>query len=339
MMEQDKTDQNQPSQQDSIDFKELFNLLWRGKLLIVLITAVFALCSVFYALSLTNVYRSEAVLTLAQGPSEIASLSRFSGIASLAGITMPSGGTDKGALIVNTIMSRVFLKSLLSVEGVLPSLMAAKSYDSESKKLELDPNIYDTADKKWLQGPPPSYLAAYNVYMGQMTIDYYQPSGLIYLSVVHISPVFAQEFLDLIIHEADTMMRQQDLQQSSDALEYLASEISKTSLIEMKGSMSQLIRSQLETQMMAKISTDYALKVIEPPFIPEIKFKPSRSLISILGTGLGFVLGILLILIRYYFDLTGISMPSGVTDKGALIVKTIRNKIKLIKISFPKRIQ
>ncbi|SVE44794.1 uncharacterized protein METZ01_LOCUS497648, partial [marine metagenome] len=93
--------------------------------MIVLITAVFALCSVYYALSLTNVYRSEAVVALAEGTNEIASLSRFSGIASLAGITMPYGGSDKGALVVNTIMTRVFLKNLLSVEGVLPSLMAA----------------------------------------------------------------------------------------------------------------------------------------------------------------------------------------------------------------------
>ena len=200
---------------------------------------------------------------------------------------------------MNTIMSRVFLKNLLSSEGVLPSLMAAKSYDSESKKLEFDPNVYDTADKKWLQGPP-SYLTAYNVYIGQMTLDYYKPNGLIFLSMEHISPVFAQEFLDLIIHEADAMMRQKDLQESSDALEYLASEISKTSLIEMKGSMSQLIRSQLETQMMAKISTNYVLNVIEPAFIPEINFKPSRSLICMLITITGFVLSCLLILIRHF---------------------------------------
>ena len=305
MMEQDKTDQNQPSQQDSIDFKELFNLLWRGKLLIVLITAVFALCSIFYALSLTNVYRSEAVLTLAQGPSEMVSLSRFSGIASLAGITMPSGGTDKGALIVNTIMSRAFLKNLLSSESVLPSLMAAKSYDSESKKLEYDPDIYDAANKKWLQTTP-SYLAVYDVYMKQLTLNYVETRGIIYLSIEHISPIFAKEFLDLIIREADALLRQKDLQQSSDALEYLASEISKTSLIDMKSSINQLIQSQLETQMMAKISTDYALKVIDPAFIPEIKFKPSRFLIILLGVALGFVIGISWILIRHYIGLNNI---------------------------------
>ena len=217
MMEEDKAYKKNPLTDDSIDLKELFSLLWVGKKLIIIITAVFAFCSVLYALSLTSYYRSETVLTLAQGPNEMSSLSRYSGLASLAGINMPPGGVDKGALIVNTIQSRAFLKNLLSIEDVLPSLMAAKSYDSESKKLVLDPNFYDSTNKKWLQTPP-SYLQAYDIYMGQMTVNYYEPTGLIYISLEHESPIFAQKFLDLIIHEADELMRQQDLQKSSDAL-------------------------------------------------------------------------------------------------------------------------
>ena len=147
MINQDQTTQNLASKENLIDLKELFNLLWEGKKLIILITSIFALCSVFYALSLSNYYKSMAVLTTKGESNDMGSLSRYSGIASLAGISMPSG-TDKGALIVNTILSRVFLKNLLSFEDVLPSLMAAKSYDSESKKLEFDPNIYGDSSVK-----------------------------------------------------------------------------------------------------------------------------------------------------------------------------------------------
>ena len=307
-MEEDKTYKNHPLTDDSIDLKELFSLLWGGRKLIILMAVVFAFFSVLYSLSLTDQYRSEAVLTLTDGSSEIRSLSQFSGIASLAGINMPSAGTDKGALLVNTIMSRAFLKNLLSIQDVLPSIMAAKSYDNESKAIVFDPDVYDSMNKRWIrqdqQGEEikPSYIEAYDVYMGQMAITYNSQIGLIYLSLEHKSPVFAKEFLDLIIREADSLMREKDLQQSSDALEYLINEISKTSLIEMKNSMNQLIQSQLETQMMAKISTDYALKVIEPPFIPERKFSPSRSLISLVGTMLGFVLGIVWVLIRHYYQ-------------------------------------
>ena len=317
MKEQDQTNQNPPFQDDSVDLKELFNLLWGGKKLIILITSIFALCSVFYALSLTNYYKSEAVLTLAGGSSEISALSRFSGIASMAGIRIPSaGGGDKGEIIVNTILSREFLKHLLSFEDVLQSMMAAKSYDSESKKLVFDPNIYDASNKTWIrkankgQQVKPSYLEAYDVYVKQMSITYFDQIRIITMSVEHISPIFAKEFLDLIIREADALIRQKDLERSSGALEYLRSEISKTSLIGMKSSMNQLIQSQLETQMMAKIGTDYALQVIEPPFIPEKISKPSKSLIFFMVTMLGFVLGILWILIRHYYALSTIKQTS-----------------------------
>ena len=299
MIEQDQSNKNYSFQDDSIDFKELLNLIWDGKKLIILITAVFALCSVLLALSLTNYYKSQTVLTTTDGSNEMASLSRYNSIASLAGISMPSSGIDKGSLIVNTIMSRAFLKHLLSFEDILPSIMAAKSYDIETKKLVFDSKIYDATNKQWF-GAKPSYIETYDVYMKQLTVTYDANLGLIRLHTEHISPIFAKEFLDLIIKEADTLLRQKDLKQSSDALDYLIAEISKTSLVEIKSSINQLIQSQLETQMLAKISTDYALMVIEPPFIPEKKSKPSRSLICLLVTITGFVLSCLWILIRHF---------------------------------------
>ena len=309
MIEQDQSNKNYSFQDDSIDFKELLNLISDGKKLIILITAVFALCSVLVALSLTNYYKSQTVLTTTDSSNEMASLSRYSGIASLAGISMPSSGIDKGSLIVNTIMSRAFLKHLLSFEDVLPSIMAAKSYDIETKKLVFNSKIYDATNKQWF-GAKPSYIETYDVYMEQLTVSYDKNLGLIHVHTEHISPIFAKEFLDLIIKETDTLLRQKDLKQSSDALNYLISEISKTSLVEIKSSMNHLIQSQLETQMMAKISTDYALMVIEPPFIPEKKFRPSRSLIRLFGTILGLVIGIFWIVMRHFYGLTGTTVSS-----------------------------
>ena len=64
MKELEQTNQNYPYPEDEIDLKELFSVLWAGKKLIMLITSVFAVCSVWYAISLTNHYKSEAILSL-----------------------------------------------------------------------------------------------------------------------------------------------------------------------------------------------------------------------------------------------------------------------------------
>ena len=54
--------ENDPHFDDEIDLRELFNVLWTAKRLIILITAVFAIGSVAYSLSLTNYYKSESLL-------------------------------------------------------------------------------------------------------------------------------------------------------------------------------------------------------------------------------------------------------------------------------------
>ena len=128
---------------DEIDLKELFNVLWKAKILIILITSFFALSSVLYALSLTNFYKSEAILSVAEQSIDRNPLSGMGGLASMAGISLPSSGEDKSEIAIKTIQSRAFLKHLITFENVLPSIMAAKSYDRKSKKILFDQEIYN----------------------------------------------------------------------------------------------------------------------------------------------------------------------------------------------------
>ena len=51
---------------DEIDLRELFGVLWSGKIKIIAITAIFAVGSVFYALSVPNQYKATALLAPAQ---------------------------------------------------------------------------------------------------------------------------------------------------------------------------------------------------------------------------------------------------------------------------------
>ena len=68
----------------------------------------------------------------------------------------------------------------------------------------------------------------------------------------------------------------------------------------MKDAISKLVESQLQKQMLSKINEEYILKVIEPPFIPEVKSKPMRAVICIIGTLLGGILAIMWVLMRHY---------------------------------------
>jgi len=55
--------------EDEIDLLELLHVIWGGKWLIIAITAVFAVGSVFYALWLPDTYRAEVLLAPAEDDS------------------------------------------------------------------------------------------------------------------------------------------------------------------------------------------------------------------------------------------------------------------------------
>jgi len=290
---------------DGIDLKELFNILWAAKKLIIQITAVFAIGSVAYSLSLTNHYKSESLL-LARSASDNKGLSQYSGLAAMAGITLPSSGEDKSAQAIELIKSRKFVEHLLTFENILPSIMAAKSYNGDSGELLFDQKLYDSGTKTWKrkarknQPITPSYLETHKKYMEMLSISQDNKTNFISINIEHISPVFAKDLLDLIIRESNELLRKKDMEESAQGLEYLTSELTKTPFIEIKESINSLIEAQLETKMLAQINEDYILIEIEPPFIPEEKSKPKRSTICILGTMLGGILSVLIVLIRHY---------------------------------------
>jgi len=292
---------------NEIDLKELFGILWESKKLIILMTSIIAICSVVFSLMLTNYYRSEAVLVSADSQ-DYSSLSQYAGLASIAGVSLPSSGDDGLIEIMEIIKSREFVKHLLTFENILPSIMAVKKYDATSQELYFDPDIYDEKTKTWTRKPAknkgskPSYLETHEVYLNDMlTISHNQKTGLVSIVIEHISPSFSKDFLSLIIQEANNLKRKKDLDITSDALNYLKNELSNTPLLEMKESISQLIEAQLQTQMTAKINEEYSLVIIDPPFIPEKKSKPFRSLIVALATMIGSILSVMIVLFRHYF--------------------------------------
>ena len=307
MREAEQMNPNDPYLGDEIDLKELFKVLWEGKRLIILITAIFAISSIAYSLLLNNYYRSESLLVTRNNTQSQGMLSQMGGLASLAGINVQGTGENKPLEAIKIMQSRKFVKHLIEFENILPSMMAAKSYNHVSQELLFDQTIYDSETKIWKRKSTkngrikPSYLEAHKVYMNRvMSISQDKITGFISIHVEHISPVFAKEFLELIIKEANVLIRNRDIEESSKALKYLKSELSKTSFVEIQESINSLIEVQLETQMLTQINEDYILIEIEPPFIAEEKSKPSRSLICVLGTILGGMLSMCIVLIRHY---------------------------------------
>jgi uncharacterized protein involved in exopolysaccharide biosynthesis len=295
--------------ESNINISEIVSVLWKDKISFVLLTLMFSLASVFYSLSIPNKYESSSILQISgdEQDSSIAGLSsQYGGLASLAGISLPSSSSNKSDYVINTLKSREFLKHLLTFEGIKENLMAVKSYDLDTGLVNYDEEIFD--GNKWVrkvkknQTLVPSYLEVHQkVYLKNFSVGVDLDSGFISLSFEHLSPVFAKEFLDLIIKELNLISKQKDLQESETAFNYLENQLLLNPQLDIRNSINQLIASQLKSMMLANVKESYIISPIDPPYVAEYKSSPDRFLICVFGSILGIFIAFMISIIRYYF--------------------------------------
>ena len=83
---------------NEIDLRELFQVLFQGKWIIVSMTTFVSIVAVIYSLSLPNIYQSKSLLVPVNSSSSISgALGSYGGLAGLAGISLPSGGDESNS--------------------------------------------------------------------------------------------------------------------------------------------------------------------------------------------------------------------------------------------------
>ena len=293
--------------EDSFDISKALSILWNSKYRIIGFTLACIIFSIVYSLSLPNIYTSSAILKINdESASQTSSIiSQYTGIASMAGISLPSKSADKMQYAIQTLKSKEFVKSIIFEEDNLPNLMAAKEYDYKNKNIIYDETIYDASTKKWLRSPnqgrysKPSYVEVFETsYNSNYSARKDMKSGFLIVSFSHISPQFSYSFLKKSIEMLNKISREKDLSESQQALDYLYKKLSEVEQKEVRESINALIESQLKIQMLGNIREDYLVSLIDPPFLPETKSSPKRSQIVILATILGFMFAILIVFIR-----------------------------------------
>ena len=296
---------------DEIDLRELFSVLWEGKLTIALVTALSAVISVSVALYLPNKYTSEALLApraeggVGGGLGQLAS--QYGGLASLAGINI--GGLGEGgktAIAIEMLKSREFFGEYL-YDHVLVDLMAAESWDRASDKSILDPSIYDSATLTWVRdvGPEfqikPSVQEAHDDFVeSSLSVSEDKQTGFVTVAITHYSPSVARDWVLLIVNGVNDAVRARDVEEAENSIAFLNEQRQKTNLVSLTEVFAELIEQQTKTVMLAAASEEYVFQIIDPPVAPELKSEPSRALICILGVLLGGMLAVVYVLIRYY---------------------------------------
>ena len=294
---------------DEIDLRELFTVLWAGKKLIVAITAIFAMVSVGYALSLANQYKASAVVSPSQsgGSSLGAMAGQLGGLASLAGINIGSGESNETQEAMEIMQSWAFMEEFIQTHDLQVPIYAAIGWDKGSNSLKLDNDLYDATLKHWLiegdesgENRAPSSWELYEAFRGRVAVSQDKKSGLINISVEYYSPQIAKQWVDLFIITINDYMRARKLEQVNRNIEYLTAQIDKTAIADMREVFYQLVEEQTKSKMLAEASPEYAFVTVSRAMVPEEKSQPKRAQVCVLGTLLGGMLSVLWVLFRRY---------------------------------------
>lgn len=251
-----------------IDLLTVWRVLSERRYLIAAFVAVGGIIAVIVALLMTPIFRAQVVLTEAneQAGSGIASIaSQLGGLASLAGVNLPAGGLGPDAL------------AMLKSQRLIDEFIRRN-------------NLVDA-----LQGKDPSrrtpWWAARTFKNDVLNIRQDTVERTVTVSIEWTDPATAARWANDFVALANELMRMRAMDEANRSVAYLRKQLEQTDVVEVRKAMFNLIEAETKTLMLTNARIEYAFKIIDPARPPELKDRPRRTLLVLLGCFLGFVVG------------------------------------------------
>lgn len=304
----DKNIANQNYTEEFIDLKEIFKVIWHGKLTIFFVFIIFSLASIYYSLNLPNIYQSNALLSPVSNANTNNNTigGNYSSLANLAGININSSDGSNKTKAIEKLNTLSFFSDSIYPNIFLPDLMALDYWDAASNTLIYDDNIYNNKSKQWVRDIDypytqiPSKQESFNIFKNHLSIFEDKDTNFINISVNHQSPFIAQEWAEMIVKEINKFFRVKDKIDAQASMDFLNMQMSKTTFSEIKQAIAQLLQQKTQILTLIEVNDFYVFEYIDPPVVTEKKIGPKRSIISIFGAVLGVILGTLVVLIRHF---------------------------------------
>ena len=254
---------------DAIDLAVVWPMIWRYKILIALACLVFGAAAVAVALTSTAVYRAEVIVTEVhdRGLGGAGSLAtQLGGLASLAGVNLSAGGSgsqEAQAVLVSHRLVEEFIKR----NGLLPVLLQGAKQ-------------------------PTLWFAVRRFQDSVVAVRSDQRKGTTIVAVEWTDPTTAARWANAFVALANELVRTRALSESTRNIAYINEQLAKTNEIELRKVMYSIIESETKTLMLANGRAEYAFEVVDPAVPPEIRARPQRTLIVLVGLLLGLFVGI-----------------------------------------------
>ncbi|MBS1190194.1 MAG: O-antigen chain length determinant protein, WzzB/FepE family [Rhodocyclaceae bacterium] len=277
---------------NEIDLIELWRTLVEFKWTIVVTTLLCLATAATIAFMMTPVYQADVLVAPAEegkGNSGLAALAgQLGGIAELAGVNASSGGSNKETAIAY-LKSRIFIENFIKEKNLLPVLY---------------PNQWDITRNDWAvedKSKIPTLWDAHQLFSKKvLSVTSDKKTGLITITIEWKNREQAVEWANEIVKRANDHLRQKAIAETELSVNYLESELKKTSVVEVQQAIFKVMESQIKSKMMANVQEQFAFIVIDPAALmnENAYIRPKRQLITVLGLLVGVMMGTLIAFIR-----------------------------------------
>jgi uncharacterized protein involved in exopolysaccharide biosynthesis len=271
---------------DDMDLRAIVSRLFARKWWIVASVVVFTGGFYIAAHVLTPVYRGSTILIPAKADHGMdASGGGIGGVASLVGIDIGGSDSDKQEALA-VLKSRHFTEKFISDLNLMPVLYA-KKWDAQAGKWKVDEKHQPTLAKAYHH---------FDKDIRAVVLD--KKTGLITLNVDWTDRIAAAVWANELVDRLNLEMRQRALARADSEVGYLEREFESTTAVATREAIGHLIESQVKQRMLAAVTTEFALRVIDRamPSDKDDPHFPNKFLMIIAGPIVGFIFGALCVL-------------------------------------------
>ncbi|MCK5509543.1 MAG: hypothetical protein KAI50_13605 [Desulfobacterales bacterium] len=281
--------ENYPPCEDEINLLDMFIALLKHKRMIFFFVFIAGVAAVIYSLMLTDIYRSECtIIPIEQEKASLSSsLSALGGFGAMVASQVGIGGAG----------------SLEKFEIVLESREMTNNLVEKHKLMQvIFEDFWDEKTKTWKTEEPPTLQDAYKSMQNMLEIKPDKKNGVLKLGFLFENPEIAQKILGYYVNGMSEFLRQQSLENVATQSKALQEQLITTTDPLLRTKLAEIIAQYVETETLAKVQKYYGFNIIDPPFVPEKKFKPKRAQICILSVIVAFFMAIFLAFFMEYVD-------------------------------------
>ena len=291
---------------DEITVRDMLVTGWRSKWIVVAVAvAVVASVTAWMKFSAAK-YTATMVVAPATdagrgGLSGV--LSQYSGLASLAGIDLPTGETVSPFVEFTELLTSVTIAERLQTKHDVMQSVFDRYWDATNKRwvapsdpvARLKGIVRDFFDMPpWI---PPSTTALAEYLARKVSVSQVANTGMQRVEFVHKNPAFAVQLLKWMIEEGDSLIRQEAYERTSRQIKYIENKLETVVVAEHRQSLVQLLSDQEQQMMMIQVDLPYAARLVVPPNVPDDPDFPNPRLFLPLSVIGGLLLGIGLVVV------------------------------------------